>query len=75
MFTRGIFRSILRGGFEIEGSRRFLYIFSIIRGTDNIKFGLISEKACVIICGEGVLVRKVIWQPIEKGKRNSKANP
>ena len=41
-----------------RSSTSFLMIFSTIRGTHEISFGLISAKDCAIILGEGIRVRK-----------------
>ncbi|OPZ55592.1 MAG: hypothetical protein BWY89_01306 [Bacteroidetes bacterium ADurb.BinA012] len=32
-------------------------------GTESINLGLISLKAWMSICGDGILVRMVIWHP------------
>ena len=62
-------------GVESLGNTFFLIIFSIIKGTDTTMRGLISPNALKIILGEGMRVRKKMWQPLMNSKRNSKAIP
>src|SRR5690554_1429247 len=66
---------VRRVGLSSLGIMRRLKIFSRIRGTDNIRWGRTFRKASVMICGDGVRVRKVMWQPVIKGHRNSKRQP
>ena len=40
------------------GRISFLIIFSTIKGTQEITLGLISEKDCEMIFGDGIRVRK-----------------
>ena len=62
-------------GLFSDGTIRFLYTFSITRGTIKIRCGFTSLNAFNNICGDGTLVTIVMWQPKETGNRISNANP
>ncbi|MPM67219.1 hypothetical protein SDC9_114136 [bioreactor metagenome] len=73
--TTGNLNSIRIDVFVMIGWSFFLYIFSMINGTEIMISGLISAKASIIILGLGILVRKCTCAPTVISKRNSNIMP